>query len=506
MLYTVQSGGPWTVTWPTVTWAGGTAPAVPSSGVGIFTFTSPDNGTTWYGAQVTAAPSLPLSVSNGGTGLASAGVAGTVPFSTGLTSAVAFAGLLPPAAVQASSFTAVLGQLNPADATSGNVTATLPAGAFAGQLAAVKMISTASSHTTTIQPTAPDIIGRATGWTSGSYATSATLSLAGQGQLLAYNAPVPSACTVTGSSANITVSTSTAPFALGQLVYFTATSMPSGISAATPYYVTSVSGPTSGTFTFQVSTASGSGLVTPSTAGSGVIVSTCGNWTTVADDLPLSQLDGRYLAANGVTVTGTPTTGQVLTATGTAGASWQAASGAASPNFAPADYSLLAWSFDPAIHIGNTAPSAGVVQLVKVNLRAVTTVTNVVLYVGVAGTSLTGSANFAGLYDSSGTLLSATADQSGVWTSTGLKVMALTSQQAGLAAGSYWVGWVYNGTGTAPSFARAGSTSGTGAFINAGLSAAASRFATSGSGVTTLGNVTMSGNGQASAAFWAAVS
>jgi hypothetical protein len=63
-----------TVTWPTVTWIGGTAPTINSAAnaVSIFTFQSPDGGTTWYGA-ILEAPSLPITVSNGGTGVASTG-------------------------------------------------------------------------------------------------------------------------------------------------------------------------------------------------------------------------------------------------------------------------------------------------------------------------------------------------------------------------------------------------------------------------------------------------
>jgi len=148
----------------------------------------------------------------------------------------------------------------------------------------------------TIQPTAPDILGRVTGWTAGSYPASAVLSLPGQGQLLAYNpAGAASSAGVTASSASLTIATSTAPFAAGQLVYFTAGTMPAGLTANTPYYVVSVSGPTAGVFTFQVAaTSTGSGIA-PTTTGSAVLVQTCGNWTTLADDLPLAQLEALFL-------------------------------------------------------------------------------------------------------------------------------------------------------------------------------------------------------------------
>lgn len=49
---------------------------------------------------------------------------------------------------------------------------------------------------------------------------------------------------------------------------------------------------------------------------------TAGVWYVQADDLPLSQTDTRYLASNGVTVTGTPSSGQALLASSSSAASW----------------------------------------------------------------------------------------------------------------------------------------------------------------------------------------
>lgn len=294
------------VTFSGVTWVGSSSAPTLISGFNVLTFTTVDQGTTWHGAAVTGAPVLPLSTSSGGTGLASAGNAGPFLASTGAGNPLALAGLIPPAPVQTSSFTATLGELNPFDATSGNITVTLPAGGFAGQLVGAKMVNTASSHTGTITPTAPDVIGRVTGWTSGSYSTSASLAIQGQGQVLAYNPAVtPGLVTVQtpSSSANLLISTSVAPFAAGQLVFFTAGTMPTGpISANTPYYVKTTSGPTSGVFTFTVaSTSTGSGLI-PTSAGSSINVMTCGNWTTVSNDLPLDQLDTRYSTSSGLSL------------------------------------------------------------------------------------------------------------------------------------------------------------------------------------------------------------
>lgn len=119
--------------------------------------------------------------------------------------------------------------------------------------------------------------------------------------------------------------------------------------------------------------------------------------------------------------------------------------------FCPADYSWIAWSGDPLNAYTNAAFSvAGDAFFTLIPIRAATTITNVIMYVAVAGATLTSGQNFAGLFNSSGTLLSATADQSTNWQSTGLKTMALSSSQA-VAAGMYYVGFFQNGT-TLPKF------------------------------------------------------
>jgi hypothetical protein len=279
-----------------VAWLSGSAPAVPSGSgaVSAYVFETLNGGTNWYGSAL-AGPSLPLSVANGGWGAGTAGAAGTFPVSQGTSTPPAWTGLLPPdPTVQTSNFTATLGELETVDATSGSVTATLPGGAFAGQIAAVKMIRTTAPNTVTVAATAPDVMGRASGWTSGSYPASSALSLSGQGMLLAYNpAGAPWPVTVSGSTWTVTGIFS-APFAVGSLVFFAAGTIPAGITAGVPYYVTAAAGPSGGTFTFSVSATAGGSAISPSAGGSGVTVAACGNWTTVADDLPLSGLDARY--------------------------------------------------------------------------------------------------------------------------------------------------------------------------------------------------------------------
>lgn len=171
--------------------------------------------------------------------------------------------------------------------------------------------------------------------------------------------------------------------------------------------------------------------------------------------------------------------------------------------FQPSDQGLIAWTYDPISATNTSAPSLGVVQLVKVPLRYATTVSNVLLQLTATGT-LTTSQNFAGLYNSGGTLLSSTADQTTAWGSTGLKTMALTAAQTVLP-GYYYIGFVVNGS-AACAFARGNGNAGASTTINAGLAAATYRFATGPSGTSLPTTITMSSNSAASVPFWGAVS
>lgn len=171
----------------------------------------------------------------------------------------------------------------------------------------------------------------------------------------------------------------------------------------------------------------------------------------------------------------------------------------------PADFGYISWNYDPSMAGGGSQPAAGVLQMSSLFIPQTTTITNVVLGVTLVGATLTAGSNFAGLYDSSGTLIDTTADQSTTWTSVGPKVMPLTTTHS-LPAGTYWVAMATTGT-TRPSFHRAGSFTGLGSIVNQGLSAATYRFATTGSGITTLpASVTMSGRAVSDTTWWVAAS
>ena len=294
-LFLNQDGtGNWTFpssAWPgSVTWLAGGPPVInpAASSLTLVVLETYNAGSTWYGSV--PAPSLPVSVVNGGTGLSATGAAGALLTSTGTTTAPAWQGLLPLTAVQTSSFNVTASEMNPVDATAGNVTATLPTGAIAGDPTGIKLINTASGHTLTVQTTAPDVLGRVTGFSSGSYSTSMTpFALPGQGTLLIYT-PAGAAWAVTatsGGSANIVTSVSGTPFATGEIVYLSGTTAPAGLSLNTPYYVVSATG----SQTFQLSaTSTGSGITLTST-GTTCFAQTAGFWTVLSDDLPLAQLE-----------------------------------------------------------------------------------------------------------------------------------------------------------------------------------------------------------------------
>lgn len=173
----------------------------------------------------------------------------------------------------------------------------------------------------------------------------------------------------------------------------------------------------------------------------------------------------------------------------------------------PLDHGFAAWAYDPyAAGTNQILSGNGILHLVRIPVRAPRTITNIVLYVGSAGATLTAGACWAGIYDSSGNRLGQTADQATAWTTTGTKTMAIAAGPLTLAEGNYWVAIVATGT-TLPQFPR-GSNVG-GPIINVGLSAANTRFGTYGTAgtYTTLpATITPASISNNTAAWWAALS
>lgn len=178
-----------------------------------------------------------------------------------------------------------------------------------------------------------------------------------------------------------------------------------------------------------------------------------------------------------------------------------------------ADLGYAAVAFDPILQVTSSSRliTAGVLNLIGLQLRTTNTVGHVDLDVGGAGGTLTSNECFIGLYSSAGTLLGSSADQSGVWNSAGFKNATALTVQAGqsltLPPGLYWVALLGNGT-TMPSFTCAPGNQNSSAFIlNGQTTNATARYATNGSTLTALPtSLTPSSNSkQQIAAWWAAL-
>lgn len=173
--------------------------------------------------------------------------------------------------------------------------------------------------------------------------------------------------------------------------------------------------------------------------------------------------------------------------------------------FTPADHNLLTWTMDPAIPVGGTILTAGVLYLARIKLPEDSTVTNLIACVTTGGSTLTAGQNFGALYTSTGTLVAITADQSVSWTGAGAKTMALAGGPYALTAGTYYAALLANGT-TPPTFLRGHGTSTS--TLNIGLTAATgARALTSGTGQTTPpASVTLASASLDFKAWWLALS
>lgn len=173
----------------------------------------------------------------------------------------------------------------------------------------------------------------------------------------------------------------------------------------------------------------------------------------------------------------------------------------------PSDAGLLEFNFDPA-----AASSTGVilvtnkVALARINVRTPIVANNIIFHVDTAGSSLTANQNLCGIYNSAGTLLvsSPAGGLDSKVTSTGVITQALSAPQA-LGPGFYWIALLFNGT-TPPTVASAANNL---TNANTGLTAATYRWATNGTGTTSLpATITPSSNGVGSGAvaYWAGIS
>ena len=170
----------------------------------------------------------------------------------------------------------------------------------------------------------------------------------------------------------------------------------------------------------------------------------------------------------------------------------------------PAAHGLAAWAYDPALAVNSSGPAPGTLYLVRVNVAANVTATKLYWWIANVASSPTAGQNHIGLYDSTGTLLTSVGID-GVQGAAGLKTTTIPGQN--LVAGAfYWVGLLFNGP-VPPTLTRASGWTGVGEAASVGLPPAQYRFATNGTGRTTMpATITPSANvGTDIAGPWVAV-
>lgn len=173
--------------------------------------------------------------------------------------------------------------------------------------------------------------------------------------------------------------------------------------------------------------------------------------------------------------------------------------------FGPEDQGLKAMAYPSEIGSTTSTPltPAGTLFVVRLRVRRPILVTNIELPILTQGATLTSGQCKACLFDAAGTLVGSTADQATAWQTTGAKTMALVGGPFTVQPGVVAVGFWYNGTtGPAPYRTISGSI-----MNSMGLAAAASRFGTANTGLTTtapgtLGTVTPG----TTPAYWTALS
>lgn len=185
----------------------------------------------------------------------------------------------------------------------------------------------------------------------------------------------------------------------------------------------------------------------------------------------------------------------------------------------PSDNGLLAANGDPALYATNLVCTAGTLYLAKIQIRQLTTITNLWWNFNGTGTLGTGSTGtWTGLYAGTGftcTTATYTAGQLMSGTSSDISSLitgavplsfALATAQVGIPAGNFvYAAIVTNYATTQPSLWRA--LGGSNTSSNGGLTAATYRWATNGTGRTTLpSSITLSSNSGTTMTAWAGVS
>lgn len=180
------------------------------------------------------------------------------------------------------------------------------------------------------------------------------------------------------------------------------------------------------------------------------------------------------------------------------GTHWHIAEFGSSAAWAAEDYGYASMAYDPVAATANTAPAAGLAQVVRLKLTHRASVSNVYLQLG--GTPGAGLVNcFVALYQGNNVMVQS-ADQSVAWQTAGFKQVTLTPtiMSAGYVDVVFWVGTAT----TMPSFRNSAAA----AAINGALPAPSSRYATANSGLGATAPATLGTKTPVSAAYWTALS
>jgi hypothetical protein len=180
--------------------------------------------------------------------------------------------------------------------------------------------------------------------------------------------------------------------------------------------------------------------------------------------------------------------------------------------FTPADLGILAWNY-PSLWaaINSSALVSGTIYLAQIPLSGASiTITNLIIGVYAAGSTLTASECWGGVYDNNGNEIGQTAQQATNWQSTGVKTMALASGPFTGTWPTVWAAIVSNGT-TNPQLCRVAGAGISTPIINLNATGAAAPFAVNGTTQTVLPTgaaafTYSSNNAAAGFSFWAGLS
>lgn len=157
----------------------------------------------------------------------------------------------------------------------------------------------------------------------------------------------------------------------------------------------------------------------------------------------------------------------------------------------PRDSGLVAWSVDPACASGTLQLTGATIYLTKLPICRTVTPTKLYWYVTTAATTSTAGENWVAVLNSSGTILGSPVDVATATETGGLK--STTVAPGALTAGTFVWGAMVCQASTMVTVAVAPASTRT-TLTNVGLSTANLRFATNGTGQTTITNRTPSSN------------